>query len=213
MPEGVYRRIPGISPVRRQNDILWRRAEKSISPFCGSATLTHEEIATSVLRCSLYLDQGISERVPLEKSPTKTDTGSLGQQRVHILGFPSFSVPECRPWMGISGDHSNHTSAYRCNSVAAPGGWWQASWGMAFRVSQAMTTECEWMRAVVQRDREQETKNSSQGEEIGGWWDTGWQMKLGFKSLSASFPQTPENLIHRLHLKIINSKIKLRISI
>ena len=84
---------------------------------------------------------------------------------------------------------------------------------MAFSVSQATTKECEWMRAVVQKDREQETKNSSHGEEIEGWWDTGWHMKLGFKPLSAPFPQTPENLIHRLHLKIINSKIKLRISI
>lgn len=100
------------------------------------------------------------------------------------------SVPESRPWVGISGDHSIHTSAYCCNSAAAPGVWWQASWGMAFSVSQAMTTECEWVRAAVQRDREQETKNSSQGEEIGGWWDTGWQLKLGFKSLSASFPKT-----------------------
>lgn len=193
--------------------MLWLRAEKSISPFCGSATLNHEEIATSVLRCSLYLDQGISERVSLEESSTRTDTGSLGQQRVPVLGLSSFSVPESRPWMGISGDHSIHTSAYWCNSVAAPGGWWQASRGMAFSVSQAMTTECEWMRAVVQRDREQEAKNSSQGEEIGGWWVTGWQMKLGFKPLSAPFPQTPENLIHGLHLKVINSKIKLRISI
>lgn len=141
------------------------------------------------------------------------DTGSLGQQKAPILGLSSSSVPESRPWLGISGDHSIHTSSYWYNSVAAPEGWWQASWGMAFSVSQATTKECEWMRADVQKDREQEKKNSSQGEEIGGWWNTGWQMKLGFKPLYAPFPQTPENLIHKFHWKNHNSKIKWRISI
>lgn len=103
MPEGVYRRIPGFSPASSQNDILWCRAEKSISSFCGSATLTHEEIATSVLRCSLYLDQGISERVPLEKSSTRTDTGSLGQQRVPILGLSSSLCRSPGPGWGYLG--------------------------------------------------------------------------------------------------------------
>lgn len=192
----------------------WFRAEKFISPFCGSATLKPWRDCNLFAKMLSLLGskdkwEGTSRRIFHQNC----DTGSLGQQRVPILGLSSFSVPESRPWLGISGDHSIHTSPYWCNSVDAPEGWWQASWGMAFSVSQATIKECEWMRAVVQKDREQETKNSSHREEIGGWWDTVWQMKLGFKPLSAPFPQTPENLIHRFHLKIINSKIKLRVSI
>ena len=141
--------------IARMTYHTWFRAEKSISPFCGSATLKPWRDCSLFAKMLSLLGskdkwEGTSRRIFHQNC----DTGSLGQQRVPILGLSSFSVPEPRPWLGISGDHSIHTSPYWCNSVAAPEGWWQAYWGMAFSVSQATTKECEWMRAVVQKDRE-----------------------------------------------------------